>query len=218
MLGALQKALRVEQPMQGLQKIYDFGNLVDAMKTEAEKVSHSDMSWTEDGRTVNFTAEEFEKAKLMTEALEANPLLELAFRDMKAQYIVRREAFKIEWDGHEVILKARCKFDGLKRRHMALDIKTTACTTQAQFEAAFEFFDYDRQAAWYMDLAEVDKMLYIGVSKHKNKRTKKHDVFVIAVERGDARYESGKRKYSRLAVKYYYLLDTLDENLLTLNI
>ena len=218
MLGDLQKALRVQEQMQGLQKIYDFGNLVDAMKTEENKVDASEMSWTEAGRKVVFQKEEFEKARLMTDALNADPLLELAFRDMKPQYMIFRERFLVEWDGHQIYVKARCKFDGLKLGHMALDIKTTACKTQASFEQAFDFFDYDRQAAWYMDLARVDKMLYIGVSKHKNKRTGKHDVFRIAIKRGDARYESGKKKYSRLAVKYHYLISNLNIDLLILNI
>lgn len=217
-LGALKKALRAEAEMPGLQKIYDFGNLVDAMKTEKEKVNLQDSTLTEGQRVIKFAQDEMERATLMTRALDADPLLSLAFANCLFQYVVMRKQFKIEYDGHEIVIPARCKYDGFIRKQLAIDIKTTACTTQEQFEAAFDFFDYDRQGAWYMDLGQVDRMLYVGVSKKPNKRTGKYDVFKIAIVRGDARYNSGKAKYSKLAYKWSTLIAPLDEKLLKINI
>jgi len=219
-LGSLDKVLTLTKPLEGIQKIYDFGNLVDAMKTEREKLNHDDKTVTDDGgRVMTFTDEEWEKAQLMTEALDAHPFLSKIITDrMKFQYVILREQFEIEWQGIKIKMPMRCKFDGLEPGVIALDIKTTGCTTQKQFVESIFHFCYDRQGALYMDMARVDRMIYAGVSKVINRITKKHEVFIFMIERGDKTYLSGKRKYSFLGTRYYYLLHSLDTHLLTISI
>jgi hypothetical protein len=57
------------------------------------------------------------------------------------------------------------------------------------------FCDYDRQRAWYMDIAGSDQDVLIWVSKVNYK------VFKVPIRRGDELFNSGFKKYNELAFK-----------------
>ena len=97
--------------------------------------------------------------------------------------------------GIDFELDCRCKWDFFG--HIAGDIKTTAATTQKQFEAACLHFDYPRSRAWYMDLEKTGRDIIIGVSKVNFK------VFVLPIERNDRFYNIGKEQYTELAFRYW---------------
>ena len=94
-------------------------------------------------------------------------------------------------------LDCRCKWDFFG--HISGDLKTTACTTQKQFDSVFSFLDYDRARAFYMDIDNTDTDLVIGVSKVNFK------IFYKQIKRNDTTYLQGKDKYTELAFKYYIL-------------
>jgi hypothetical protein len=196
------------RPEQGnLQDIYDFGNLLDAMATEGHKITGRTM--TDRGRSIEFSEEKFAQAIKMKTALDGNDFIALTFRRMRKQHEFYRKKFIINYEGNTVILPARCKTDGdIKSMKLGVDLKGMGAITHEQAWKAFFHFDYDRQAAWYMDVAQLDKMLYVMPAK-KTGRNGEHPVNLISVVRGDEIYQSGLRKYSKLAFLYYHLIYNL---------
>jgi len=83
--------------------------------------------------------------------------------------------------------------------NMGLDFKTLGVSSYNQFVTAIYRFDYDRQAAFYMDLSGIDRFWIVGISKVNAK------IFKIAIKRGDYLYRSGRGKVDHWAHKYYTL-------------
>ncbi|MFO7935108.1 MAG: hypothetical protein R6U78_13635, partial [Bacteroidales bacterium] len=79
------------------------------------------------------------------------------------------------------------------------DIKSTVCRTQEEFETSIDFFDYDRQRAVYMTIAECDYDVLIGISKINLK------IFKKFIKRDDETFKRGMNKFRYLAYKYYTL-------------
>ena len=65
----------------------------------------------------------------------------------------------------------------------------TAATTQKQFEEACRHFDYDRSRWWYMEIAQSDQDILIGISKVNFKIFKP-----LPIRRGDDFFNQGKDK------------------------
>lgn len=212
-LGALWDVIRGVFRRTGLQDIFDFGNLVDAMVTEAEKFDFESNIMTDQNREVLFEQYKVDQAKLMHDAVIADPMFSLLLEASKKQHVFLRKAHRIEYDGHVFYLPMRMKADLSIPHVMLIDLKTTACKTYKQFVQSLLHLDYDRQGALYIDLAKVDKILYVGVSKSKNRKTQKHDVFKYMVERDSEMYISGLRKYSKLAWKYYNYIHFFPTNI-----
>lgn len=197
-LGSLQRAMQQRDVvLQG--SFLKFGNLVDAKFTEAEKVHEMEA-----------TEEEWALADRMHEAGMADPTLRFYFERSKMQHEVYKERFEVSYDGDVVLMPVRCKFDFLcSPLRSAADLKTTACTSQESFRKSIEWLNYDRAAAWYMDIKGLDSFMLIGIGKKPERFTKRHPVFKYAIQRGDSTYLEGRRKYSFLAYYYYFLIYNL---------
>lgn len=184
------KALRarINAIENGNPEAYKFGSLVDQLITEPEK----DIS-------PSYALDVINKAAKMRDAALSQKTIKLLVANIKFQYIVIRESFKIG----DITLRMKCKFDGIHWAFsLGVDIKSTACTTLKAFIESIFHFDYDQQAALYMDLAKIDRFWIIGISK-----CKKPKVYNFVVIRGDKTYLSGLNKYTYLAGKWYrYML------------
>lgn len=218
MLGEFHDALRMHDKGD-LTNVYNFGNLIDAMLTEEHKIVGNTLNEESSENAIEFSDYEMNKAKLMKFAADNDQTISLLNKTMEFQKVIKRDDFIINYNGYELVIPAKCKFDalGLKFKKAA-DYKSTAAKSSKQFIDSIYHFNYDRQAAWYMDLANVDQMIYIGISKSINKATKKHDIYKYVIKRGDETYLSGLKKYSFLAFHYYFMIHTLDTNKLILNI
>lgn len=192
--------------------IYNLGNLVEVIIVPTPALRpHTRSLVLEDGNEIFFDEDTWKKANEMAEVVLKNQILGKYLRSMKSQHAIFKENFRIDYNGQTIFIKAKCKFDGLNKDiSMGADIKTTACSNMEAFVRAFYFFNYDRQAAWYMDIGKIDRMFYIGVGKHRNRHTHEYPVFIIAIERGDSMYMSGLQKYSHLAFQYYHTIYNLD--------
>lgn len=120
----------------------------------------------------------------MKEAVMANDLFKAYYNhpDCKHQHEIYRLVKGIPF---------KCKLDSyLKPLSLFMEFKSTACKTKQSFmQAAFgEQLNYDRQIALYMNLAKVDKCIFVGVSKFN------FQVFILIVERGDKIYKQGYKK------------------------
>lgn len=209
-LGALKMLLTGKIMPANIQETFDFGNLIDAMLTEPDKVAEDGMKLMSEDRVIEFSEETFRKALGMKESGIKHDLLNVLMTNMRFQHIVLRNQFTFECDGEEFILPARCKFDGLNTNFSTgMDLKSTACKDKKSFQKAIFHFDYDRQAAWYMDLAGINRQWIIGISKHRNKKDE-HDIFPFAIQRGDETYNSGLAKYRFWARKWAILIQNLN--------
>lgn len=177
------------------EKAYKFGTLVDAILTEPHKVNYFTFSVGE----VKYTEAEFAKAADMKRAFMADPLCASMLKQASTQSIMARR-MDINYAGFNFFLDVRCKWDiWMAHANWGGDIKSTAATTQKGFEEAVRYFDYDRQRAWYMDIAGSDRDILIGISKVNNK------IFKVPIQRNDELFKSGEEKYKELSFKYWYL-------------
>ena len=183
-----------------LQEAYRLGLLTDSLITQIE-TTNSEFHFIEDegtpGEIITYSEEEFARATLMKNAYDSDPQVQQMFEGAKTQHIITKEKFPVSIGNETVYIKACCKFDLYLKRLIGGDIKTTACRTEKAFFKVIDVLDYDRQGAFYMDLANLDKFMIIGLSKKSN-RQGKHMVFKFAIKRGSDAYNRGKEKYQKL--------------------
>ena len=103
------------------------------------------------------------------------------------------------WDDPQTGLACKARTD---LRHTALglivEVKTTSATTQQDFLAQALRYEYDRQAAFYLDGwrmidAATQTLLLIGIQKQKP-----HSVFIHEVDINSPFIADGRRKYQAL--------------------
>lgn len=196
-LSWLKKYWLREDVIVDLEKAYRFGTLIDCMITEPHKVNYFTLCCA----GVQYSAADFSLAEEMKKSFWRDEFCATMARHSEYQKVSVVTGFPIEHDGFSFTLNVRCKWDlyAMPRLKMSGDIKSTACTTQKQFEEAVRYFDYDRQRAFYMDIENVDNDMLIGISKVNSK------IFKVPVRRGGELYKSGRAKYQELAFKYWYL-------------
>lgn len=187
-----------------LQKAFANGTLLDAMITEPHRVDFFKL--TVKGEDYQYSEQEFEAAKEMKRSFYKDSFCASFVKQCRFQHITYKPNFKIQYEGFEFSLPAKCKWD-LFRPDIDLsgDIKTTACTTQKQVEEALRYFDYDRSRAWYMDLESRSNDILIFISKVNYK------VFKIPVKRDSSIYKDGKAKYQASSFRYWYLFGDLKQ-------
>lgn len=181
---------------------YRFGNLLDAMITEREKLNHFKLTVSDYEEP--FTKELWNKSKLMTESAYKDKLTAslLAMSDFQKVFI--KEVF-FDYNGYKFSLMMRCKFDmWMPSLGWGADIKSTVSKSHKQFVDACYHFDYDRSRVVYMLLSGAKRDMIIGISKEKP-----HEVFKIPIIEGDEFYNSGKQKLVELAFKYYCLFSNV---------
>ena len=147
------------------------------------------------------TVEQGQLARSLGEYMLADPMIKLFVSFMVGQVrFFRLHTF--EYDGEVYKIRARCKFDLYCRRYkIGVEIKTTSCKTYKAFVASIEFLDYDQAAAWYMDLARIDRLWIIGICKSTKQ------IFKFVVQRGDDTHKRGVSKYSRWAYNWLTFVD-----------
>ena len=79
------------------------------------------------------------------------------------------------------------------RRTTLIDFKTTSCQDLPHFLASAEQYDYDRQAALYLDALNADRFLIIGVQKKAP-----HEVWVFDATAAPGFIAQGRKKYTAL--------------------
>lgn len=177
-------------------EVFKFGTLIDMMLTEPSKVNF--FNYTCDGE--QYTPEQFEQARKMKYSFMKDPLAKQIIEKAEFQKIMTRE-MQIDYDGFKFSLPCRCKWDlWMSPVNWGGDIKSTTATSQKQFEEAARFFDYDRQRAFYCDIAGSNQDILIAISKENFK------VFKIPIRRGDDFFNEGQRKYKELAFQYWNLI------------
>lgn len=83
------------------------------------------------------------------------------------------------------------------RTRTLIDFKTTSCPDLPHFLASARQYDYDRQAAFYLDALHATRFLIIGVQK----RTP-HQIWVFDAAAAPDFIEQGRHKYTALLRRY----------------
>lgn len=201
-LSALEKYFLPPQRVYDIQSAYRFGNLIDAMITEPARCDH--YAYRVDSE--QFTKAEWQQAYKMLEAFRADELCQL-YHKMASGQNVMTTSLPFDYHGVKFEMAVRCKWDlWMEMLEHGSDIKSTTATSQSQFEAALDYFNYDKQRAFYMDIArakgyKAEQDVLIGISKVNFK------VFKIPIKRGGAIYESGREKYMRAGFQFWSLFD-----------
>lgn len=197
-LTALKELLHPRPIYGDREAAFRFGSIVDAVITEPSRVDFLHM--TIDGAPVD--EQEFLHAREMQRALRtearSDRFLAMVLQHAQTQRYMVNHGQRFENGGFEFTLDTRCKWDWwLPAWGAGGDLKTTSASTQAEFEAAIDTFDWDRSRAWYMDIAFSGRDFIYAISK-KNCR-----IFKKFIERGDQTYIRGREKYSDLAFHYW---------------
>lgn len=199
-LGALEKYWLPQQLVLDLEAAFRFGSLLDAMITEPDQVNY--FNYTVGG--IQFSKEEFAKAVDMKKVFFADPFCKSLAAQCEMQKVSVKPDFKIDCKGFSFRIAVRAKWDFFAPKiDLSGDLKTTSCTSQKQFEESIFHYNYDRQAAFYMDIENKSNFIFIGISKVNMK------IFKVPVKRGDKIFTSGQDKYRELAFKYWYLFGDL---------
>lgn len=200
-LSELKKLLYPTKAIGDIESAYRFGTLVDAIITEPGKVDY--FNRTVAGVDHVYAESDFETAKQMKVVAYAHPSVSHYLKTACFQKVMTRE-LSITHDGNDFTLPVRCKWDLWFSDNQfggwGGDLKSTAATTLKGFKDSIEYFDYDRQRAWYMDIAGAKRDVLIGISKVN------FEVFVVPISANERLYKQGKEKYQELAWKYYELL------------
>lgn len=168
---------------------YRFGSAFDAIATDPNEYDSTDL-----------TDPQVSILMPMRRALEKNSIYQAIFKNAASQVVFVDREFKVEINGLQITIPAKCKYDKWAfNLGFGGDIKSTQVTTQAQFAASVKFLNYDRQAAWYMDITGSERFPIIGVSK------KNHKTFVVSIKRGDELYYTGRQKYQKLVPSWWKL-------------
>jgi hypothetical protein len=182
------------KPQNDPTEAYKFGSLIDCMITEPEKVDY--FKFTCNGES--YTPEQFDQAEKMKKSFYRDELCAGMVKMAEPQKMMVKEDLLFHYGGFDFNLNVRCKWDlWIPKFNYGGDIKSTTATTQAQFESAIKFFDYDRQRAFYMKLAGSKQDILIGISKVN------FQVFKVPIKFGDRLHSAGVAKYEYLAFQWF---------------
>ena len=184
------------------EKAFKFGTLVDALITENDRVRY-DKLMVDD---YLYTTEEFELGLEMRKALrkeaEKDQFLAVVLAQSDTQKFMVNKQQEFYYGNFAYHLDTRCKWDWwLSAYNFGGDLKTTFAESQAQFDEAIDFFDWDRSRAWYMDIGGSNRDFIDAISK-KNCKIFKHFI----TDRNHPTYIKGKEKYEDLAFKWWQLM------------
>lgn len=176
-----------------LRDAYRFGNLIDAMITEQHRVNFYLKKVDEE----TFTNAEWDLAIKMRDAAKKDPMT-AKFMEVCSGQAVKSKLVDFDYHGFKFQLLMRCKYD-FWNEYMGWggDLKSTVSTTRKQFIEACYHFDYDRQRAVYMKISGANQDMLIGISK------KNLGVFHLPITMGDEFHQSGEKKLTELAFKYW---------------
>jgi len=146
------------------------GKITDAMLTQIYNLPE------------DITNEETLKAYKMAANAMSNPVVKLAMRKGESQAIFTRE-IDITYEEVPAIVKGKCMIDEyIPSINTGIDYKTTVAKTAQEFiRVSIDRYEYHIQAVWYSLVAELDRFIFVGMSKTKPNA----EPFVFEVQRGD---------------------------------
>jgi hypothetical protein len=182
---------------EGLEHVFYFGNLFDAILTEKHKIDFTRKLYN--GEPVD--PKLFNLAMKMKNSFLKDQFARYVAGNARTQTILVDDV-NLEVNNYPFTLRMRCKLDfDLIENDLVCDLKSTGAASEEQFLSSILKFDYDRQAAVYMTLAKVSRFGILGVSK------KNAQLFKILITKDSELYNSGMEKFKTLAFKWHLLFN-----------
>lgn len=128
--------------------------------------------------------------------LVAERISEIAASDEHLQKLLRwgKKEQVILWDCADTGLLLKSKLDlVLRRKSLVVDLKSTSCATFEQFMESAVKYDYDRQAAFYLDSVGCSKFGFSIVQK-----VAPFAIWHVEFSTDSTFIASGRKKYRRL--------------------
>jgi hypothetical protein len=97
------------------------------------------------------------------------------------------------WQDPATGLELKSKLDIVHKNKLVVDIKSTSCRDYASFLQTCEKYDYDRQAAFYLDSIGAEKFCFVAVQK-----VKPFNVWTVEHHTNGSFIASGRKKYRAL--------------------
>lgn len=97
----------------------------------------------------------------------------------------------ITWTHPETQVLCKSKLD-IIGTDTVIDLKTTSAKTQETFETDFVFYNYNRQATFYMQSIQAKKVIIVGISKTSDK------IFFVTKNWNDHTIIGGRQEITRL--------------------
>lgn len=105
-------------------------------------------------------------------------------------------------------LDCKARLDLVYEKSTVLDVKTTSCRTYGAFVQTCHEYDYDRQAAFYLDSAGAREFIFVGVQK-----VEPFQIYWFDTRTEPGFIDYGRRKYKRLLHTWKELsYDTFEGN------
>jgi hypothetical protein len=189
-----------------LKKYLHFGQLVDALITEPNKIDFDnrilDNVTRYENQRYEYNEYDFNLALRMRDSFYNDPLSSSVV-GVAEKYVFSNDEFTlIADDGTEWILPTDGELDlAALNIKIGADVKMTTATSQEAFTQKIVDLHYDQQAAYYMDNTNIDKFVIIGISRKRKEKggvdykTGAQKIFHYTMERGDKRYLSGRNRY-----------------------
>lgn len=171
------------------------GKLIDALITCHETFNLYDKTVTDRfGKIDTYTSAELQIGYKKRDSFFADALC----KQIHAASYLQKEVKNEGVDFNNDIYACSCICDGmLKSGKWPWDIKSTSAASSGAFIDVFTMWDWDRQAFFFMEVCEADKMLFIGI---ENKSP--HKIYKYWVNRGDDVWLSGQQKTLDLILKF----------------
>jgi hypothetical protein len=176
---------------------FSFGTLVHAMILEPHKVDL--IQRTVEGN--EYAKEDIDTARKMRASFLNDSFCRSLLSACSVEVEMYHPGTRFSHEGIDFTLDTRRKYDLWNpATNWGGDVKSTTATTQAQFEAAVNAFDYDRARVFYAAGPGAIQDCILGVSKVAPYR-----VFKVFMKAGDPLWQSGERKVSAIAYKWWAL-------------
>ena len=107
------------------------------------------------------------------------------------------------WQDPVTGLELKSKLDIIHKNRIVVDIKSTSCKSLAEFLKTCEQYDYDRQAAFYLDSIGARKFVFVAVQK-----VSPYHVWTIEHHSAGQFVETGRKKYKALLREWKRRADT----------
>lgn len=173
---------------------FRFGTLFDLYETEPERIDYLNGKLI--GTDYRFYQKDISKVKIMSKHLRQSTVYN---RLLSLNPDFQKEIYKENFTLDNVnFINFKAKLD-LFLPGLVIDLKTTDCTSQNQFENTCEMFGYFRQMLFYMALTESKKSVLIGVSKINYK------VFTVHFSENHPKYQETMETCRMLIFKYLFL-------------
>lgn len=104
----------------------------------------------------------------------------------------RKETVRL-WDDPLTGLPLKSKLDLIHKGRLIVDIKSTSCRTFDEWLRSAEKYEYDRQAAFYLDAVDGQKFSFVIVQKQKP-----FNIWNVEYHTNSEFIEGGRKKYRKL--------------------